>query len=1264
MMKKKAVSLLICGALTLSLVTPALAAPSDLDGHWAEDAMNTWMDYGVIRGYEDGTVKPNNSITRGELAVMLDRMMGYQTQANNTFSDLGDNWYTDAILSANKAGIIGGYANGTVKPNATITRQEAVVMIARALSLSGTAGASNIFTDSGEIAPWALDAINAMVDAGYIHGSNGAFRPDDGITRAEVVTILDNIFGGFYQASGTYTENVDGSLVINSGDVSLDGITITGDLIIAEGVSVNSIVLDDVTVEGRIIVRGGGTGSDAVVIKGDSDVETVIVQRQDEPVEIDVQDSATVDEVIASTGTENVAVSGSVDTVTVDDENTVVEINGTVNTLTVTENADNADVTVAKGARVGSVTTSADNTNMNVAGTVKDVTVAEGADNATVSTESGAKVDSVTTSGAGTTVEGSGTVSKVEAAEGSTGATVTTPGTTVENNGTGSVDTGKGEVKPGDTTTTPGGSSGGSSSGGGSSVPSYTASTLTTNIGQQAFYVGVPTEFTFTTTANDDAGKMVIGTSNFSNAEAIEKLEYYEVKNGQWYELKGDFGPSTGFPMSDATSRFRVTFKTAGEYTFTASMKLADGGTVLCSTNVNFTVSAKPENIAVVANESALNAALENNGVETIYLKNDFSVDAKITVSRPVTIDGNGYTITASESWSGSNNSNKHLLGVEGISRGDVKLVNVMLNSANKAYGVQPYITGGNKLVLENVTIQNSAGTGLTVNGSTVEATNLSISGSGWGQSIDVSKGQNVDGAATLVLDSVNGLQDTMGIVEDGAKTATITVGGTSWSANGVLINDSINKNSYIKYVYAPNGVPTQWTVPASGELQNNITVPAGTTLTVPEKVTLTVGVNTELIIEDGGKLINNGNIVCDIPGSEGGESGKVIQQVSGTLSGGLSSDITHYRVMGDTTVDGSCTIPEGAYLEVEKDATLTVPTGASLTSNGAGFDSGIHVKTGGTLTVEGTVTIKGQLYNEGTINGTGTIYAPGYAKNNGSWEKLFSSGYGTEQAPYEINNLEQLENAATLQNSAGSTNYFVVTSAEIAAPNNIEFTDAAVLDINDATLTVTNGMGSIKSAQGKSLTVEGSGTINGALYAEKNSTLIVNADSSFKVNSDSILGWAIYGGTGAVVEITGGTYTATQEGATIDLNSMFSGSLSMTNATVNVGSASVLDSYGIRANTPQILLENVTVNANYSRAFYSNATSNIIIRGGYFITDKQATGFNPNPTIQYSGTLDITGTSITHIGIGIKKGFNATLNYEDLIFIPVGENNTNPDIT
>ena len=132
---------------------------------------------------------------------------------------------------------------------------------------------------------------------------------------------------------------------------------------------------------------------------------------------------------------------------------------------------------------------------------------------------------------------------------------------------------------------------------------SYTAkwhknAELTTNIGEQTFIVGQPTEFTFTTTANDDKDIMVVGSSNFSDPDAIEKLEYLETNGehaGEWFEFTGDFGPSTGFPMMDATSTFRVTFNKAGTYSFTASMVKVSDGKALCSTDVEFKVRAENE---------------------------------------------------------------------------------------------------------------------------------------------------------------------------------------------------------------------------------------------------------------------------------------------------------------------------------------------------------------------------------------------------------------------------------------------------------------------------------------------------------------------------------------------------------------------------------------------------------------------------------------------------------------------------------------------
>ena len=120
-------------------------------------------------------------------------------------------------------------------------------------------------------------------------------------------------------------------------------------------------------------------------------------------------------------------------------------------------------------------------------------------------------------------------------------------------------------------------------------------SSLTTNIDTVSFVTGTAAEFEFSTEANADYGTMVLGSFEFSDPDAIEKLEYKESKDGNWYEFYGDFGPAGGFPMQDATSYFRATFKKAGVYTVNAYMKAAEGGAVLCSTQATVNVKGSSE---------------------------------------------------------------------------------------------------------------------------------------------------------------------------------------------------------------------------------------------------------------------------------------------------------------------------------------------------------------------------------------------------------------------------------------------------------------------------------------------------------------------------------------------------------------------------------------------------------------------------------------------------------------------------------------------
>lgn len=263
---KRISSLFLALALCLGLALPASAAESegfsDVQNHYAKAAVETWSGYGVLRGYPDGSFRPNDPVTRAEMAVVLDRVMGYQNTAENTFSDVPERaWYAQSILHLVAEGIFQGRKAGQMLPKSPITRQEAFAALARAMAVEASGEAPG-FADDGAVSSWAAGYLAAMREAGYIRGDkNGAIRPDDPITRAELVTILDRMISGFVNEDGVYSRDCAGNLVVNAQDVHLEDMTIEGDLIVADGVADGDVYIERVTVKGDIVLRGCGANS-------------------------------------------------------------------------------------------------------------------------------------------------------------------------------------------------------------------------------------------------------------------------------------------------------------------------------------------------------------------------------------------------------------------------------------------------------------------------------------------------------------------------------------------------------------------------------------------------------------------------------------------------------------------------------------------------------------------------------------------------------------------------------------------------------------------------------------------------------------------------------------------------------------------------------------------------------------------------------------------------------------------------------------------
>ena len=179
--------------------TPIIPTPGpDDDTEYVPKWLNTEDHFAYIVGYEDGEVKPNNNITRAEVATIFFRLLtddarAYYWSTDSGFSDVkpGD-WYNNAVSTMVNAGILNGYSDGTFKPNANITRAEFATIAARFLSNSYSLN-DRFYDTEGH---WAEPYINRAAEVGWINGYNdGSFKPDRAITRAEAVTLVNAVLG-------------------------------------------------------------------------------------------------------------------------------------------------------------------------------------------------------------------------------------------------------------------------------------------------------------------------------------------------------------------------------------------------------------------------------------------------------------------------------------------------------------------------------------------------------------------------------------------------------------------------------------------------------------------------------------------------------------------------------------------------------------------------------------------------------------------------------------------------------------------------------------------------------------------------------------------------------------------------------------------------------------------------------------------------------------------------------------------------------------
>lgn len=293
---KRFISLALCLILVFLLCPTVFAEespPGDfiLDAkdvpseYWAREAIEMLNEHKIMLGYQ-GFFRPEDPITRVEFCALINRAFGYYKKAEKSvFKDSGNdpnNWKDEEILKAAYQGYLKG-SDGYAYPDRNISREEAMVILARVLRKEPVSGKTS-FIDDGEVSDWAKPLITALWKEGYVRGSGGRLNPKSSMTRAEVAQLMYNSIGELLDKSGLrdMENKVLGHVTISAPGVILKNAVIRGNLYITEGVGDGTVTLENVKVEGQTVIAGGGVQS------------VIIINTSMGRAVIDVPDGATV----------------------------------------------------------------------------------------------------------------------------------------------------------------------------------------------------------------------------------------------------------------------------------------------------------------------------------------------------------------------------------------------------------------------------------------------------------------------------------------------------------------------------------------------------------------------------------------------------------------------------------------------------------------------------------------------------------------------------------------------------------------------------------------------------------------------------------------------------------------------------------------------------------------------------------------------------------------------------------------------------------
>ncbi len=167
----------------------------DIAGNWAEEHISSLVAQGVVGGYPDGTFKPNHTITRAEFAKIVVKAFALSAGGNNQFKDMKGHWAAADVAALHSAELIDGYSDDTFRPDKPISRAEVTAIVVRALKLADVAAAEQNDDNSFSDLPadhWAAGLVHAADRLDILPPYfQGRFKPDEKATRAEVSALVN-----------------------------------------------------------------------------------------------------------------------------------------------------------------------------------------------------------------------------------------------------------------------------------------------------------------------------------------------------------------------------------------------------------------------------------------------------------------------------------------------------------------------------------------------------------------------------------------------------------------------------------------------------------------------------------------------------------------------------------------------------------------------------------------------------------------------------------------------------------------------------------------------------------------------------------------------------------------------------------------------------------------------------------------------------------------------------------------------------------------